>query len=150
MDTSDCLDTNILQNISFLFNRRNKLIQVWNSVLRFGTTWGWVNNERIFIFGRTSSIHYVNFPTTLSEQICDPFLGRDPLVLKPFRKYHWCCITVLKQRACVHFSIYGSNSDSLCYSTEDSGISSFSMWKGRLMKANTPVEYNSLSWAFFI
>jgi len=59
-------------------------------------------------------------------------------------------LQLLRQRACVHFSIYGSNSDSLRCSTEDSGMSLFSMWKGRLMKANTPVEYNSLSPAFFI
>lgn len=88
--------------------------------------------------------------TTLSEQTRGPFLGRNPPVENPLCKYHWCCITVLRQRACVHFSIYGSNSDSLRCSTEDSGMSLFSMWKGRLMKANTPVEYNSLSQAFFI
>lgn len=89
------------------------------------------------------------FPTTLSEQTRGPFLSRNPPVENPFCKYHWCCITVLRQRACVHFSIYGSNSDSLRCSTEDSGMSLFSMWKGRLMKANTPVEYNSLSLCFF-
>ncbi len=32
MGTVNCLITNILQNDLFMFNKRNKLIQVWNNM----------------------------------------------------------------------------------------------------------------------
>jgi len=37
---------------------------------RFGMTWGWVNNERILIFGWTVSLTYPSFVWTYSWKVC--------------------------------------------------------------------------------